>query len=91
MGFGPGGSGPLAGSSGQLYPQEGPFDDPPAGLPRGGMGLLGRGGSAPGGGGDVPGGGGWDPNPGALFQMGALLLLGSGSLKGTVPAIFDGN
>jgi hypothetical protein len=85
MGFGPGGSSPLAGSLGQPYPQGGPFNDPLAGPPRGGVGPLGRGGSAPG------GGGSWDPNPGARFQMGALPPLGSGSLKGTVPTIFDGN
>ena len=67
MGYGPGGGGPLAGSPGQPYPQGGPFNDPLAGPPRGGMGPLGRGGSTPEGGEDVLGGGSWDLNPGARF------------------------
>src|SRR6266851_1134657 len=78
-----GSDGPLSGSGshlsgglGQLYQRRGPY-----------CGPL----NEPPGGGGMPGGGGGDPDPGPPPQGRLPCPLVNGSLKGTAPAIFDGN
>ena len=72
-----GGGGPPSGHPSQPYPRGGPYSGPPGG--------------PPGGGGGPPVGGGGNQNAGPAPQAGPQSTSANGSLKGTVPTIFDGN
>jgi len=71
-----GGGGPGSEGPGQLYLQGDLLDDPPGGPPDGG---------------GFPGGGGGDADPNPHPQIRAPAVPAHGSLKGTPPAIFNGN